>query len=263
MDAPLRLPSLFLSHGSPMLAVENSPAGRFLDGLGVRLGTPRAIVIASAHFTTPAPTVGADPTPATIHDFNGFPPALYQIQYSAPGDPALAEEVARRLDDAGLATEVRTTQGLDHGIWVPLRRMYPGADIPVVPLAVLPGADARVHLALGRALASLREDGVLVVGSGGFVHNLGDLAWHDRAAAMPEWAREFAEWMRGRLSEGDVEALLDWSTRAPHPRRAHPTPEHLLPLFVALGAVGPDLRVDTLHASHEYGSLALDAFAFE
>jgi 4,5-DOPA dioxygenase extradiol len=95
------------------------------------------------------------------------------------------------------------------------------------------------------------------------VHNLGDLAWHDRAAAMPEWAREFAEWMRGRLSEGDVEALLDWSTRAPHPRRAHPTPEHLLPLFVALGAVGPDLRVDTLHASHEYGSLALDAFAFE
>jgi 4,5-DOPA dioxygenase extradiol len=263
MDAPLRLPGLFLSHGSPMLAIEDSPAGRFLDGLGTRLGTPRAIVIASAHFTARVPAVGADPAPATIHDFNGFPPALHQIEYGAPGDPTLAEDVARRLGEAGLVTEVRTTQGLDHGVWVPLRRMYPAADVPVVPLAVLPGADARLHFALGRALSPLREDGVLVIGSGGFVHNLGDLAWHDRAAAMPDWAREFADWMRNGLAGGDVEALLDWSTRAPHPRRAHPTPEHLLPLFVALGAAGPDVRVETLHASHEYGSLALDAFAFE
>src|SRR6476659_6091500 len=117
---------------------------------------PRAIVIASAHFTTRSPAVGADPAPATIHDFNGFPPTLHQIRYHAPGDPALAADVARRLEDAGLTTELRPAQGLDHGVWVPLRRMYPAADVPVVPLAVQPGADARTHFALGRALAPLR-----------------------------------------------------------------------------------------------------------
>ena len=263
MDTPLRLPTLFLSHGSPMLAIEDSPAGRFLDGLGERFGRPRAIVVASAHFTTRSPAVGAAAQPATIHDFGAFPPALHAIQYPAPGDPALAAEVARRLDGAGLAAELRPEHGLDHGVWVPLRRMYPAADVPVVPVSVLPGADARTHLALGRALAGLREDGVLVIGSGGFVHNLGDLAWHDQAAAMPDWAHAFADWMRTRLATGDIDALLDWSARAPHARRAHPTPEHLLPLFVALGAAGPEPRVEALHASHEYGSLALDAFAFD
>ncbi|HSR64193.1 MAG TPA: class III extradiol ring-cleavage dioxygenase [Xanthomonadaceae bacterium] len=263
MDAPLRLPSLFLSHGSPMLAIEDSPAGRFLDGLGERLGQPRAIVIASAHFTTRQPALGADPRPPTVHDFNGFPPQLYQLQYPAPGDPELAGRVAGLLREAGLPAAPLVEHGLDHGIWVPLRRMYPQADIPVVPVAVVPQADARMHLALGRALAPLREQGVLVIGSGGFVHNLGDLAWHDRSAAMPGWATEFADWMRARLAGGDIDALLDWTSRAPHPQRAHPTPEHLLPLFVALGAAGPTPRSEVLHASHEYGSLALDAFAFE
>jgi 4,5-DOPA dioxygenase extradiol len=263
MDIPLRLPSLFVSHGSPMLAIEDSPAGRFLDGLGPRLGVPRAIVVASAHFVAAAPTVGGDPQPRTIHDFGGFPEELHRLRYDAPGDPALAADIAERLRDAGLSGEVKATHGLDHGVWVPLRRMYPGADVPVVPIAVLPRSDARTHFALGRALAPLREDGVLVIGSGGFVHNLGDLDWQHPTADMPEWAQSFVAWMRARLAGGDVEGLLDWATLAPNPRRAHPTPEHLLPLFVALGAAGPDLRVETLHASHEYGSLALDAFAFE
>src|SRR6478672_11467359 len=255
MDAPLRLPSLFLSHGSPMLAIEDSPAGRFLDGLGARLGAPRAVVIASAHFASRSPAVGAHPRPPTVHDFHGFPPALHQLRYPAPGDPALAAEVGRRLDEAGLPAELRPAQGLDHGAWVPLRRMYPAADVPVIPVAVLPEADARTHFALGQALAPLREDGVLLLGSGGFVHNLGDLDWQHPNASMPEWAREFVDWMRARLATGDVDALLDWALRAPHARRAHPTPEHLWPLFFALGAAGPAPRVDTLHASHEYGSL--------
>lgn len=263
MDAPLRLPSLFLSHGSPMLAVEDSPAGRFLDALGERLGQPRAIVIASAHFVARQPTVGADPRPETTHDLTGFPPELSGLRYPAPGDPDLARRIAGLLRDAGLPAALLPRHGLDHGTWVPLRRMYPLADIPVVPVAVVPQADARTHLTLGRALAPLREQAVLVIGSGGFVHNPGDLARQDRAAAMHGGATEFADWMRARLAAGDVDALLDWTIRAPGPRRVHPRPEHLLPLFVALGAASPAPRSEPLHASHEYGPLALDAFAFD
>lgn len=259
-NAPL--PALFLSHGSPMLAVEDSPAGRFLDGLGAQLPRPRAIVVASAHFATTAPALGADPRPDTVHDFGAFPDELFRIRYPAPGDPALAGEIAGRLSAAGRPAALLDPHGLDHGVWVPLRRMYPAADVPVVPLSVDPRGDAAAHHALGRALAPLRADGVLVIGSGGFVHNLGDLDWRNREAPMPEWAARFAGWMRERLDACDTEALLDWERQAPDARRAHPTVEHLMPLFVALGAGGADASVRSLHRSHEYGALALDAFAF-
>lgn len=263
MDAKTRLPTLFLSHGSPMLAVEDSPAGRFLDGLGAQLPRPRAIVVASAHFECERPSVGAAAQPATVHDFGGFPLELYQIRYPAPGAPELAEAIAERLSEAGLAPGIRLNHGLDHGVWVPLRRSYPEADIPVVPLSVNPRADAAYHFALGRALAPLREQGVLVIGSGGFVHNLRALDWAHRDAPMPPWAADFAAWMCERLEAHDIEAVLDWERRAPNPRKAHPTVEHLMPLFVALGAGGESVRVRSLHRSHEFGSLALDAFAFE
>lgn len=256
------LPCLFLSHGSPMLAVQDSPAGRFLDRLGPDLPRPRAIVVASAHFMASSPAVGAAPNPATVHDFGGFPRELYDIQYPAEGDPALAAQVARRLTDAGFTPKVSATHGIDHGVWVPLRRMYPQADIPVVPLSVDPAADAAHHLALGRALAGLRAEGILVVGSGGFVHNLGDLDWQNPDGPMPPWAAAFAGWMHQRLAEQDIASMLDWEHQAPHARHAHPTVEHLMPLFVALGAAGDGATVQPLHASHEYGSLALDAFAF-
>ncbi len=246
-----------------MLATEDSPAGRFLDGLGAALPRPRAIVVASAHFMAPRPSVGAAAQPATVHDFGGFPAPLYQILYPAPGSPALAEVVAERLVDAGLAPEQLVGQGIDHGVWVPLRRMYPDAGIPVVPLSVDPQADAAHHFAIGRALSGLRDDGVLVIGSGGFVHNLGDLDWDDKDAPMPAWADEFAQWMRDRLAAHDVDTLLDWERQAPNPRRAHPTVEHLMPLFVALGAAGAAPAATILHRSHEFGSLALDAFAFD
>jgi len=256
------LPSLFLSHGSPMLAVQDSPAGRFLDRLGADLPRPRAIVVASAHFMAPSPTIGAAPNPVTIHDFGGFPRELYDIQYPADGDPELAADVAGRLSEAGFKPEVFATHGIDHGVWVPLRRMYPQADIPVVPLSVNPAGDAAHHLAVGRALSGLRAEGILVVGSGGFVHNLGDLDWQHPQGPMPPWATAFAGWMRERLAEHDIDSLLDWERQAPHARHAHPTVEHLMPLFVALGAAGDGATARSLHASHEYGSLALDAFAF-
>lgn len=263
MDMPTRPPALFLSHGSPMLAIQDSPAGRFLDGLGDVLPPPQAIVVASAHFTTRAPAVGADPQPRTVHDFGRFADELFRIHYPAPGDPGLAAHIADLLGAAGLPVQALASHGLDHGVWVPLSRMYPQADIPVVPLAVMPYGDAAGHYALGRALAPLREDGVLVIGSGGFVHNLGEVDWEGGDGALVPWAEAFAGWMRQALLDGDATALLDWRRRAPHAQRAHPTVEHLMPLFVALGAAGDGARVRQLHRSHELGSLALDAFAFD
>lgn len=245
-----------------MLAVEYSPAGRFLDGLGRQLPRPQAIVVASAHFMADRPMLGGHAQPHTVHDFGGFPKPLYEIQYPAPGAPQLAETIATRLANAGLDAKVRPGHGLDHGIWVPLRRMYPEADIPVVPLSVNPLADATYHHALGRALADLRDQGVLVIGSGGFVHNLGDLDWSHKDAPLATWAKEFSDWMHQKLAGRDWPALLAWQEVAPQARRAHPTTEHLMPLFVALGAAGESPRVEVLHRSHELGTLALDAFAF-
>ena len=258
-----RLPTLFLSHGSPLLAVQESPAGRFLDGLGDAHPRPRAIVLVSAHFLAPSVRIGADSRPKTVHDFRGFPPELHAIDYPAPGDPALAHALAQALAAAGIPATTLDSHGLDHGAWVPLRRMFPAADIPVVPLSIDPDADAATHYGIGRALAELRHQGVLVIGSGGFVHNLGDLEWNDPAAPLAPWAAQFADWMRDRLQAWDVPALLAWQSRAPQAQRAHPTPEHLLPLFVAMGAAGDDVRATTLHRSHELGTLALDAFAFD
>lgn len=244
-----------------MLAVEDSPTGRFLDGLGDALPRPRALLVASAHYLSAAPQLGANPSPTTHHDFGGFPAPLYQIQYPAAGDPALASAAARLLADAGLPAAIDPQQRLDHGVWVPLRRMYPHADIPVVPLSILPGADAAWHYRMGQALAPLRDAGVLIVGSGGYSHNLGALHWGDADAPMPDWAREFTDWVSERIDGNDVDALLDWQRQAPHARQNHPTPEHFLPLFVALGAAGED-RPTRLNHVHEMGSLALDAWRF-
>jgi 4,5-DOPA dioxygenase extradiol len=262
MDTTSALPSLFLSHGSPMLAIEDSATGRFLDRLGARLPRPRAIVVASAHFIHAQPTVTATLSPDTIHDFGGFPPALYDIHYPAKGAPALATDVAGRLAAAGFEARLDDRHGLDHGVWVPLRRMYPAADLPVVALSVNPARDADWHYRLGRALAPLRAQGVLIVGSGGFSHNLGTLDWrHGDAPAFP-WVEAFTQPLRERLLAGDIEAALDWQS-LPEAHRNHPTPEHLYPLYVALGAGGDGAHGRLLHRDMEMGGLALDAFAFD
>lgn len=260
---PTRLPTLFLSHGSPMLAIEDSAGGRFLDALGGQLPWPKAIVVASAHFAAEPTTLGAHAQPQTVHDFNGFPESLRRIRYPAPGSPDLAQDASQRLAAAGIAARVNENNGVDHGVWVPLRRMYPNADVPVVPVSIMPGGTAAQHYAIGRALAPLRHEGVLVIGSGGFVHNLGDLDWEHRDAPLPPWAQEFSDWMHAMLSARHFDVLLDWQHRAPHAHRAHPTVEHLMPLFVALGAAGEAPDVRTIHRSHQFGSMALDAFAFD
>lgn len=255
------MPAFFLSHGSPMLAIEDSPTGRFLDQLGSSLPKPSAILVASAHYLTSAPQLGAAAKPGTHHDFGGFPPSLYEIQYPAPGAPWLATQAANLLINAGIAASTNPAQRLDHGVWVPLRRMYPGADIPVVPLSVQPAADAGAHYRIGQALAPLRDEGVLIVGSGGYSHNLGALNWGDGNASMPNWAREFTDWVSARIDANDIAALLDWQQQAPHARQNHPTIEHFLPLFIALGA-GQGGLATRLNPVHEMGSLALDAWRF-
>lgn len=257
------LPSLFISHGSPMTALEAGPISQRLAELAAQLPRPRAIVIASAHWLSAQPTVGGAAQPETVHDFHGFPPTLYAIRYPAPGAPTLAAEVRQRLEDAGLAPQLDPAQGLDHGMWVPLRLLYPAADLPVVPLSIQPALDPAHHLAVGRALAPLREQGVLVIGSGSITHNLHDLRGGYGPGREAPYVAPFTTWVEQRLAAGDLDALLDYRVQAPFASRAHPTDEHLLPLFVALGAAGVDPHAQRIDAGIEYGILAMDVYRFD
>lgn len=257
----MMLPTVFVSHGSPMLALTDTPAAAFLRTFGARLQRPRAVLGVSAHFETDRPTVSRAGAPGMIYDFRGFPPALSEIVYAAPGAPEIAEEVAAALTEAGLEAELNE-RGFDHGTWVPLALMYPGADVPVVTLSIQPEAGPEHHYRLGQALAALPARGILVLGSGSLTHNLWEMDRGEVDAEVREWATAFAEWIDARLAEGDVAALLDYRSRAPHAERNHPTDEHLLPLFVALGAAGEGASVRRVHTSHEYGALMMDAYAF-
>ncbi|MCD9028828.1 dioxygenase [Luteimonas sp. BDR2-5] len=257
------LPSLYISHGSPMTALAPGQVGLRLAELARALPRPRAIVVASAHWLARTPLVGAAARPQTIHDFGGFPQALFDIRYPAPGDPALARRVAGLLDAAGLAPRLDPTRGLDHGVWVPLRLLYPDADIPVVPLSIQPDGGPAHQFALGRALAPLRDDGVLLVGSGSITHNLHDWRGGTDAAEAP-YVRPFTGWIEQRLAGDDVDALLDYRRQAPFATRAHPTDEHLLPLFFAMGAAGgAQLGARRIDAGVDMGFLAMDIYRFD
>jgi 4,5-DOPA dioxygenase extradiol len=229
-------------------------------GFAAALPRPKAVLCISAHWTTGEPEVNAVLRNDTIHDFHGFPEPLYRIAYPAPGAPALAERVARVLVDAGASVRIDRTRGLDHGAWVPLRVMYPAADIPALQLSVQPGRDAAWHHQLGLALPPLRGEGVLVLASGGAVHNLRALDWE--GGATPAWAQAFDDWLAAALVAGDTAALLDWRNAAPEARQAQPTTEHFMPLFVALGAAGEGARGELLHRGFTYGSLSMAAFKF-
>jgi len=258
------LPALFLSHGSPALILEDCPARDFLRTVGTLVPRPKAILVVSAHWETEVPTVTTGSAPETVHDFFGFPAPLYAIRYAAPGAPALAGRVAGLLRDAGFAADGDPAQGFDHGVWAPLCLAYPAADIPVVQLSLQPRLDARHHFAIGRALAPLRDEGVLIVGSGSTTHNLMAFRQLRLSLAMPavDWAAAFADWRAAAVQAGDEAALLDWRS-APEARRNHPTPEHFLPFFVALGAGTPGQPGRLLHRSMTYGVLAMDAYAFD
>lgn len=258
------LPSIFVSHGSPMLALQDSPARRFLQGLGRSLPRPAAIVLVSAHWEAAGSVaVSLASQPETIHDFGGFPQALYQINYPARGAPDVAARAASLLEAAGMSVTRHPRRGLDHGAWVPLSLMYPDAGVPVLQVSLMHAAGPAEHRRLGQALAGLRSEGVLVIGSGALTHNLYEFRGQRLDAPTPLWVGEFEAWMRERLEANDAAALLAYRELAPSAVKNHPSEEHLLPLFVAMGAAGEGAKARLLHSSFEHGILAMDAYAFE
>ncbi|WP_349782561.1 class III extradiol ring-cleavage dioxygenase [Xanthomonas arboricola] len=259
-----RLPPLYISHGSPMTALQPGQVGERLAELAQTLPRPRAIVVASAHWLGRRPLVSGAARPPTIHDFGGFPAPLYELEYPAPGEPALAQQILRRLEQAGLHPHLDPQRGFDHGVWVPLRLLYPAADIPVVSVSIQPELGPAHQFAVGRALAPLREDGVLVIGSGSITHNLHDFRHGYSAEREAPYVRPFIEWTERKLVEDDIAALLDYRRQAPHAARAHPTDEHLLPLYVAMGAAGADrLGAQRIDAGIDAGFLAMDIYRFD
>lgn len=257
------MPVVFVSHGSPMTAIEPGAAGAAWTRLARTMPVPRAVLIASAHWETELPMLTGNPLPETIHDFGGFPEPLYAIRYPAPGAPDVAAEIATVLKAAGITAGVDGCRGLDHGAWVPLMHMFPDADVPVVELSVQPARGAAHHIALGRALAPLAGRGVLIVGSGHATHNLRDWMAQSRQPAKLPYVAEFADWLAARLDANDDTALAAWKDLGPQALRAHPTDEHFLPLLVAYGAAGEHPTVERVHRSIVGGALAMDAYRFQ
>jgi 4,5-DOPA dioxygenase extradiol len=254
------LPSVFISHGSPMHALEPGAAGEAWKALAQRLPRPRAIVIASAHWETNLPMLTGSDKPQTIHDFYNFPEPLYRLRYPAPGAPELARRAQTLLKNAGFTAGIDGCRGLDHGAWSPLLYMYPDADVPVVQISIQPAVGPRHHIELGRALRPLTKEDVLIIGSGHMTHNLRD--WSRGAGSPAPYAREFQAWVFEKLKDKDVESLIDYRSRSPHGVRAHPTDEHFLPLFFALGAAGEMARPERLYDAIDSGVLAMDAYLF-
>lgn len=259
------LPALFVSHGSPMTVLIESAARRFMRGMGAGFEKPKAILAVSAHWETDAPELSATASPETIHDFYGFPAELYQQSYPAPGAPDWAGEIAALLRAAGIACSIDPRRGLDHGAWTPLLLAYPEADIPVLQLSVQSHLDPRHHYLLGQALRPLRERGVLILATGSLTHNLRELNLREapEASKPAAWAVKFGDWMHDALTQRRDDDLLGYRSRAPEAARSHPTDEHLLPLYVALGAASPGMPATALHRSMQFGALAMDSYRFD
>jgi 4,5-DOPA dioxygenase extradiol len=260
---PQPQPALFVPHGAPTFALRPGAAGAALTRLARSLQAPRAIVIVSAHWDTARPTVGTASRLDTLHDFHGFPDELHALRYPATGCREAAAEVLAALATGGVPAQEDSRRGLDHGAWIPLRQMFPDADLPVIPLSIQSRGGPRQAYALGQALAPLAAKGFVVIASGNVTHNLGDYQVAARNhGPTPAYVRQFADWLAERLQAHDVDSLLDYRQRAPGAVQAHPSDEHLLPLFVAFGAGGEGARVDRVHAGIDDYVIAMDAYAF-
>lgn len=263
-DSPAAPSILFIAHGSPMVAIRPGAAGKALSALAGELARPRAVLVISPHWETPVATVGTAAQLETIHDFGGFDPALYAIQYPAQGSPQRAQEVVAALQAAGLPVRTDDQRGLDHGAWVPLRYLFPDAEVPVVPLSIQHHGGPQHAYRIGQALAPLAEQGWLIVATGNITHNLRD--WQQASGGMAidtSYAQRFSDWVHERLINGDTQALLKYRECHPDALRAQPRDEHLLPLFTALGAAGGEAKISAIHRGISDHVLAMDSYAFE
>jgi 4,5-DOPA dioxygenase extradiol len=255
-----RQPAVFVSHGSPMTALESGPYAQALAAFGSSVN-PQAILVISAHWQESAIRIASGARPELIYDFGGFPRALYELTYEAPGSPELATEVAAELKRAGFNADFDPRRGWDHGVWVPMRLMFPQARIPIVEIS-LPMTPPEELYKLGDALGSLRAKGVLVVGSGGIVHNLGMMNWRDKTAPGDRWAREFQVWVKERIDRRELATLFEYEKHAPHAALAVPTPEHFAPLFPVLGAAsGAAAKLHPIFEAIEHANMSMFTFA--
>ncbi|QXG29154.1 DODA-type extradiol aromatic ring-opening family dioxygenase [Pseudomonas viridiflava] len=252
-------PSLFISHGSPMLALQPGESGPALARLAAEMPRPRAIVMVSAHWESHELLVNGNPQPETWHDFGGFAAELFAVQYPAPGLPDLTREVVELLAASDLPARIDSRRPFDHGVWVPLSLMYPQADIPVVQISLPSRQGPELQTRVGKALAGLRADGVLIIGSGSITHNLGELNWNGDSARVEPWAQAFRDWMIDKLASDDESALHQYRSLAPHAVRGHPSDEHLLPLYFARGA-GDEFSI--AHQGFTMGALGMDIYRF-
>lgn len=254
------LSTFYVSHGSPMMPLQDIPIRAFFENWTKRYPTrPKAILAISAHWDTGEPAVNVVSKNSTIHDFYNFPPELYQLQYTPPGAPDIARRVKSLLQNAGFENVIEDTKrGLDHGTWTPLMLMYPKADIPVFQLSIQSNKDAKHHYDMGCALAPLKDEGVLIFASGTSVHNLRELNFS--ATKPTTWAKAFDGWLDDVLLNNKHKEILKWE-EAPYARKAHPHPDHFLPVLIALGAAGEQCKAEKIYEEFAYG-LALSSFEF-
>ncbi|MCY1001463.1 class III extradiol ring-cleavage dioxygenase [Myxococcus sp. MISCRS1] len=256
-----KAPALFVSHGSPMVALDTDAYPRALKSFGEGVSTAKALVVVSAHWETPGEVrVTASERPPLVYDFHGFPSALYQLRYAAPGAPALATDVVGRLKSAGLEAVADGERGLDHGAWIPLLHTFPRATLPVVQVSMPLGARAADIARMGEVLRPLREEGVLLMGSGGIVHNLRRVNFREKDASPEPWAQSFDTWVANKLEARDFTGLQSWLD-APNATLAHPRAEHLLPLYFVLGAALPEDRITPVFEGFHHGTLSMRSFA--
>ncbi len=254
------LPALFISHGSPMLALDAGAVGAALQRVASNLPKPQAIVVMSAHWQSQQLEVSTGHLPETWHDFRGFPTELYQIRYPAAGAPDIADYIIEQLNHAHLDARPNAIRPRDHGVWMPLLHLYPAADIPVIQISIPLHYNADQLAYIGQVLSALRQEQILLIGSGSITHNLAELSWQQPHAATPNWASEFRNWIVHHLSNDDHEPVFSWKTQAPHAIKNHPTDEHLSPLFFTMGA---GERFSVIHSSFAHGSLGMDIYRFD
>jgi len=253
------LPGLFISHGSPMLALDPEQVGPALERLSINLPKPEAIIVMSAHWESQALEVSIATRPETWHDFRGFPAELYEIHYRAPGNPELAEEILHLFAEAQIQAHANNIRPRDHGVWMPLLHMYPEAEIPVIEISLPMGMSADEIYQIGQVLAPLRERQILLIGSGSITHNLAELNWHGNTSEVPEWASTFRNHVVSKLSHSSYDEVLEWQ-HLPYIARNHPTLEHLAPLFFAMGTGS---RFSLVHSSFSMGALGMDIYRFD